>query len=71
MLFCHELFHAMLSSFPSYLPNDLVLLFILLCVDLSYHHMFIHFRFDDNDLLWSMHFHGLIIAEIQMFVFQQ
>lgn len=30
MQFCHQLFHAILSSFPPYLPNDLVLLFILL-----------------------------------------
>jgi len=40
-------------------------------VDLSYHHMFTHFTFDDNDLLWYMHFHVLIMAEIQMFVFQK
>lgn len=33
--------------------------------------MFTHFRFDDNDLLWYMHFRVLIIAEIQMFGFQK
>lgn len=33
--------------------------------------MFICFRFDANDLLWYMHFHVLIIAEIQMFGFQK
>lgn len=33
--------------------------------------MFTHFKFDDNDLLWYMHFHVLIIAEIQMFGFQK
>lgn len=32
--------------------------------------MFIHFMFDDNDFSRYMHFRVLIIAEIQMFVFQ-
>lgn len=71
MLSCHQLFHAMLPSFPPCLPNDLVLLLILLLCCLTYHHMFTLFRPDDNDILWCMHFHVLIIAEIQMFGFQK
>lgn len=71
MLSCHQLFHAMLPSFSPWLPNDLVLLFILVLCYLTYHHMFTHFRSGDNDLLCYIHFHVLIIAEIQMFWLQK
>lgn len=59
-----------LSFLPIYLMTWRCYLYYF-SVDLSYHHMFTHVRFDDNDLLWYMHFHALIIAKIQMFDFQK
>lgn len=67
----HQIFHAMLSSFSPYYLMTWCCYLYYFCVDLSYHHMSACFRFNDNDLLWYMYSHVLIIAKIQMFGFQK